>query len=83
MFDMNKPRYNAKEFGYSKSDLEIEIEEGEVKMTDYTDYTEIPYAEDFELQLGKLVDDLMREGMATETAIMVMRMIIDDLTLCI
>lgn len=45
------------------------------------DFTETPYAEDFQWQLGKLLDDLMREGMTKATAVMVMKMAIDDLTL--
>ena len=44
-----------------------------------TDFTETPYAEDFQWQLGKLIDDLMHEGMAKETALMVMQMAMDEL----
>ena len=44
-----------------------------------TDFTETPYAEDFQWQLGKLIDDLMHEGMAKETALMVMQMTMDEL----
>jgi len=44
-----------------------------------TDFTETPYAEDFHWQLSKLIDDLMHEGMASETAILVMNMAINDL----
>jgi len=46
-----------------------------------TDFTETPYAEDFQWQLGKLLDDLIREGMTRDTAIMVLEMAIDDLEL--
>lgn len=44
-----------------------------------TDFTETPYAEDFQWQLNKLIDDLMHEGMARETALMVMQMAMDEL----
>lgn len=43
------------------------------------DFTETPFAEDFQWQLGKLIDELMREGMAKETALMVLQMAIDEL----
>lgn len=43
------------------------------------DFTETPYAEDFQWQLGKLIDDLMREGMAKETAVMVLKMALEDI----
>jgi hypothetical protein len=43
------------------------------------DFTETPFAEDFQWQLGKLIDDLMHEGMARETAVMVLQMAIEDL----
>jgi len=46
-----------------------------------TDFTETPYAEDFQWDLNKLLDEYMRMGMTKETAVMTMKMAIDDLVL--
>ena len=44
-----------------------------------TDFTETEYAEDFQWRLDQLIDELMHEGMARETAVMVMKMAIEGL----
>ena len=40
------------------------------------DFTETPFAEDFQLQLNTMIDDFMEDGMARETAVMVLQMAI-------
>ena len=43
------------------------------------DFTETAYAEDFQWDLGSLIDKMMSFGMKKETAILVMQMEIESL----
>lgn len=43
------------------------------------DFTETPYAEDFQWELSKLTDEWCCVGMTRETAIMVLQLFVDEL----
>ena len=43
------------------------------------DFTETPFAEDFQWHLNRMIDDFMEDGMTCDTALMVLQMAIEDL----
>ena len=45
------------------------------------DFTETPYAEDFHMELGDLVDEYLDRGMTTATLRMVVKLIMDEVAL--